>query len=123
MIKVSRPVFMFAILAFGPLIGACNFREDKLDGDEDSPLIAEADLHYSVVNDKVIRPYCLSCHSAAGGNQGGVNIETFANVTAQLPNIKGAAIENLSMPPASATTLPTSSYNLLKAWIEAGGPE
>ena len=122
---VSRtfPLFTGLLAGLGLSLSACNFREDKVNIDQTPVVITEADLHYAVVNERVIAPYCLGCHSAAGGNLGSVNLETYAALSSEIASVKSEAIEARSMPPSNATSLPANGYNLLKAWIDAGAPE
>lgn len=111
------------LLALALSLSACNFRDEKVDvvDLENLPPIDPASLNYATVNEDMITPYCLGCHANAGGNQGELNLETYANVQSHLEGIRLVAIVHRSMPPNGA--LPAYPYALLKAWIEAGAPE
>lgn len=102
---------------------ACNFNEQKTDTDDTVTEITEADLNYANVNTKVISPYCLSCHSPAGGNRAGVNLEGYANVIARLDRVEGTVLVEGSMPPSGSPAVSAGAAALLKAWIDAGAPE
>lgn len=115
-------IFFFALILFG--LGACNFNRPK--GLQDSgrdPSQKGQDLgpiDFATVYSTVIGPKCVSCHSAAGGNGGGANLETFANVKALITRVQYRALIKKDMPPVS---LSRSESNVLAAWIEQGAPE
>lgn len=75
---------------------------------------------YQTVNSQIFQPYCFSCHSAAGGNRAGVNLETYANVMKNISGVK-STINSGSMP--RGTTLTSAQKNLVLAWIAAGAPQ
>lgn len=102
---------------------ACNFNEQKTDTDNTVVEITEADLNYANVNTKVISPYCLSCHSPAGGNRAGVNLEGYANLMAHLDRVEGTVIVEGSMPPSGSPAVSAGAAALLKSWIDAGAPQ
>lgn len=64
---------------------------------------------------------CLNCHSEAKGNRGGVNLETFANVRAQLNDIKFDLEMNFM--PRTGPPLPDYEKSVIFKWIEMGAPE
>ncbi len=78
-------------------------------------------LDYAYVIKVVIAPFCLSCHSVAGGNRGRINLETFANVIKNLRKVKSEAITYKSMPPRGP--LPMDASDVLSKWLDAGAPE
>ncbi|MBC7531878.1 MAG: hypothetical protein H7318_09885 [Oligoflexus sp.] len=84
------------------------------------PVPAPIAIDYAYVNKTVIAPFCLSCHSVAGGNKGRINLETFANVTKYLKKIKNEAITSKSMPPTEPLT--SNASDILSKWITAGAP-
>lgn len=77
-------------------------------------------LDYATVQARVIGPQCLHCHSAAGGNRGGLSLETYQQVRANLNAIYYRSVEKRDMPDAG---LPQPELEMLKAWIEAGAPQ
>ncbi len=77
-------------------------------------------VDFATVKAQVFQPYCIRCHSAAGGNSTGVNLETFASVSGRTSGIK-AAVDSGFMPRNG--TLPASAKGLLNAWFQAGSPE
>ena len=42
---------------------------------------------YQLIANGIIAPRCLECHSSGGGNQGGVNLESYSKVKANLADI------------------------------------
>lgn len=77
-------------------------------------------VDYAFVLQNVISPKCLACHSAAGGNQGGTNLETLKSIRALMSRISYRSIERRDMPP---TGLGDRDVTILKNWIEQGAPE
>jgi uncharacterized membrane protein len=104
-------------------LNACNFNEQKGETDDTVVEVTEADLNYANVNTKFFSLYCLSCHSSAGGNRAGINLESYANVMAQLDRVKGTVLEEGSMPPSGSPPVSAGAAALLKAWIDAGAPQ
>lgn len=75
---------------------------------------------FQIIKTQVLDGQCLRCHSAAGGNRGDVNLETYANVKSWLFEIEDTVNNNI-MPPRRP--LPDDLKDLLKKWIELGAPE
>jgi uncharacterized membrane protein len=101
---------------------ACNY--NKLhDGAASSDRIGAESLEnvdYAFVQKSVIGPKCLSCHSAAGGNQGGTNLESLKSIRALMSRVTYRSIERRDMPPSG---LGERDMTILKNWIEQGAPE
>ena len=76
--------------------------------------------NYKSINDAVIGPRCLSCHSSAGGTKGKLNLETFADVKKNLNQIAFRSLEKRDMPEGG---LSEYEYALFKMWIDSGAPE
>jgi uncharacterized membrane protein len=78
---------------------------------------------FALIRSKVLSRYCLDCHDGSRANRERLN--TFAEVTAQLAQIKQRVfIDTASgkrMPPQS--DLSASARALLDKWINAGAPE
>ncbi len=79
----------------------------------------QSELAFANVYGRVIRPNCVGCH----GNGGGINLESYANVKANLSKIYQAAITERKMPKAPNAPLSANDLGLLNAWIQAGAPE
>jgi mono/diheme cytochrome c family protein len=75
---------------------------------------------YEYVKAQVFQPYCLSCHSSAGGNPKGVNFETYSSTIRNLEGAETEAITDKTMPPSKA--IPQEAQDLLKQWIDGGAP-
>jgi uncharacterized membrane protein len=78
---------------------------------------------FALIKSKVLSRYCLDCHDGSRANRQRLN--TFAEVTAQLTDIKQRVFVDTAsgrrMPPQ--TDLPASARALLEKWINAGAPE
>lgn len=77
-------------------------------------------VDFASVKSNVFVVYCLRCHSQAGGNKGGINLESYAGVRASLSLISNAVNSGM-MPPSGA--LPAVKINILNTWIQMGAPE
>ena len=79
-------------------------------------------ISYKMINDALLKPNnCTFCHGAPGSNMGGLNLETYANVKANIVAINQAVISKKVMPPSGP--LADADLKLLSAWISAGAPE
>lgn len=77
-------------------------------------------LDFAAVKAQVFQSYCIRCHSQAGGNKAGVNLESYLSVKPIVQTIM-SAVNNQFMPPSG--TLPGTAKNLLVSWVQAGAPE
>ncbi len=119
--------FQAALTALIPALASCNYSVSKTP--ENSPatsggggVAATTVPGFDTVNTQVIKPKCATCHSAAGGNRAGVNLETYATIKSQLSTIRSAVAGNF-MPPASRGPLSAADKALLLLWIDSGGPQ
>ncbi|RZA24759.1 MAG: hypothetical protein EOP10_08930 [Proteobacteria bacterium] len=119
--KILRTLLSFLTLVL--LAGACNFQDLKVDETQEFGSFTDADLNYATINQRIITPYCLSCHSAAGGNRGGINLESYDSIASRLPTIRRTTITQKTMPPSSSPQLPPEAIQLLDAWITAGATD
>lgn len=101
---------------------SCNFETEKTVADTSAGSVDKTLLTYANVNTNIMQPKCISCHSAAGGNGGGVNLETYATVKAASAKIKSVTVDGTPrMPPGGP--LNSTLKELLGNWITAGAPE
>ncbi len=75
---------------------------------------------YQTIATGIISPKCLGCHSSAGGNAAGINLETYSNVRLRLALISSAVTSD-SMP-IRISPLTSKEKEVFLAWIDAGGP-
>ncbi len=76
----------------------------------------KAQLSFNYVYQNVFATNCVSCH----GNSGGVRLETYSDVLANLDKIKKTVFEDHSMPKRGSLT--SEQLEILGAWIEMGTP-
>jgi uncharacterized membrane protein len=105
-------------------LGCGNYHEDygvpsEADGAQGKP--GDTTLSFAAVRDIVFSPRCFVCHSQARGNQGGINLETYARVSALLSDIQ-RQVESDTMPLGGPPLGPLQK-NILISWIQAGAPE
>lgn len=116
---MNKIVFILAVL----LLSSCNYSRMKkpLQLDEGLQKISSPDeITFKMVNDSVIQPACLSCHSEAGGNRAGLNLENFENVFKNSHAIR-LEVAGGTMPPRQKLT--DQQIKLVTAWIDAGAHE
>jgi uncharacterized membrane protein len=121
-VATSRRFLLSVLLVAAPLSG-CNFKEEK-DKDDDADQVTvdpNAPVTFAEINSRIIQPHCLRCHSVGGGNDGGVNLESYSAVKGQLVAIRLSTVESARMPREG--TMSANLRALLGAWIEQGGPE
>jgi hypothetical protein len=116
-------VMMRRLIATAFLFG-CGYANTEVPGARDGSIIGfqekASELSYANVRSQVLQPYCLRCHSEAGGNRGRINLETFANTKNLIGPIQ-SVVSGGQMPPSGS--MPASARSMLLQWIEAGAPE
>jgi uncharacterized membrane protein len=112
----------FLPFAFCWLVG-CNYSKSKQEpGDSLRVNLQKLDkVDYEMVSKTVLSAQCIGCHSNGGGNQGGVNLESYALVRKQLARVSYRALEKMDMPPRSG--LNSNEVLVLRTWVENGAPE
>jgi uncharacterized membrane protein len=83
-------------------------------------LDAGGDVYFASVQKNIILPRCAKCHSDSGGNQGGVNLENYDDVTKHLNGINQRSLIEKNMPPGKP--LNSDELNILGNWIAKGAP-
>lgn len=113
---------IFSVLLVALALTACNSYKSKLQP-QNQDMVLPSSIDYAFVSDKVFSPHCVRCHNIASGNKGGVNLETYENVIANLQAIEDTALIEKSMPPSRAGG-PLGEYeqNVLKLWLDSGAP-
>ncbi|MBC7538988.1 MAG: hypothetical protein H7281_09215 [Bacteriovorax sp.] len=79
-------------------------------------------IDYQIVHTRVIGLRCIGCHSAKGGNKGGVNLETYENVFDQRDAIEDV-IRSGDMPRPTTRPLTKVQKEIFLIWLEKGAPE
>jgi hypothetical protein len=105
----------------GLVLGGCG-HPSSLSYMENKAGTSSAALDYETVHTAVFAPSCTSCHSSAGGNSGGVNLENYASVFSNAARVK-AAVSDGSMPPSGQPSLSETQKNLVLDWIDSGSPQ
>lgn len=78
-------------------------------------------LDYAIVRANVLEHHCFECHSNDGGNEGDVNMETYANTFNAINKIKNEVTAGKM--PKRRPPLPPEAKQMLLDWINAGAPE
>lgn len=123
-VKTSVVALAIGASVWGSVLVSCDYKAQKSGmGDGDVPIEA-ADFHepdFNVIMTKVIKPRCLECHSAAGGNKGGLNFESY-EVVYRSRHVSKSSIEINSMPQNRAPLSPDQK-RLFLTWLQDGAPE
>jgi hypothetical protein len=111
---------VFIFLIFGML--GCNYSKIKalpIDEVQKFSLPEEkiSELSYSLLNQKVFLPKCISCHSSSDD----VSLETYPEIIKNLASIKRAVFDERKMPKRGSLSDEELSY--LWNWIQIGAPE
>ena len=121
-----RSSFFILVLLFSPsiVLTSCGYKTTKLpnNGTIASKIdISKLSLNYQTIRTEVFQNYCFKCHSQAGGNKNGINLESYAStLNADIFTIRNAITTDF-MP--QNNSLPPNIKTLLVAWIDAGAPE
>jgi mono/diheme cytochrome c family protein len=75
---------------------------------------------YGTVYQQVFGPSCINCHQQSNAKHG-VRLDDYADALSALARIETEVFESGEMPPDGSLT--DGQQQLLKAWIDAGGPE
>jgi uncharacterized membrane protein len=78
-------------------------------------------IDYEMVNTRVIGLRCINCHSNNGGNQAGINLETYENVFNERSSIYNQ-ISKGSMPLPSKRPLTDIQKQIILIWLNKGAP-
>jgi uncharacterized membrane protein len=101
------------------LATACAFEHKKEQGKAASAISSlDRAVGYQEVFDTVLSPRCISCHSAGGGNQGGVNLETYESTFPLASRIERTTLTDKTMP--KGQSLSDSEISILGAWLAQG---
>lgn len=111
--------FLMALASCVFLITGCGAKSPLKFEEKVSGKIALEPVSFMEVKNKIFIPKCIVCHGQAGN----VNLETYEQAVAHLQSIKKSTLIDKRMPRAGFDKLTTAEELLLKAWIEAGGPE
>lgn len=107
------------VLMMGLVLGCARGPAAVISSPTEKPLADPDRPIFSEVFSLVIGPKCATCHSIAGGNRGGLNLETYDNVKAQIALVKDAVGAGW-MPPRSRPPLTPDERDLVLKWIEQG---
>jgi len=119
-----KNAILLSVLTLAMTQVSCGYNNTQLpavpDADSGQGVTGGAGLDFASVKAQFFQPQCLRCHSNVGGNKGGINLETYANVSRFL-NRAQSAVNSGVMPPAGP--LPANIKSILNNWIVAGAPE
>ena len=107
-----------ALFLVGPMVGCFDFYKEKPLKEAIQDWTGKK-LSFQLVQQGIFSPRCVSCH----GTSGGVSLESYASVKANLSKIERVALVDKVMPPPPKPSLNSSEQALLRAWIDAGAPE
>lgn len=103
------------------LVSSCNYKIQKDLREREVDVSGEMleKISYEQVRQEVLGPKCIACH----GNAGGVNLESHAEAHRHLDAIRRTVLEAKTMPKAPLSPLNDHQFELITAWVDAGGPD
>lgn len=108
------------VLLLLALATSCNYKIVKNKDHEVSvPGEMMETVSFNQVKEEVFAPKCITCH----GNAGDVNLESHSSAHKHMDAIRKATLEAKTMPKAPLSPLNDRQFELVTAWIDAGGPD
>ncbi len=101
------------------LFAGCGFYHSKIAEPSQAEIKARS-ASYSKICESVIYPNCVSCHNQAQAS-GGVILDTYAAVKANLGEVENDALIEKTMPPKGP--LSSGDQKILRSWITRGAPQ
>lgn len=83
-----------------------------------NPEVATEEIRFEQIRE-ILSVSCFRCHSEAGGNRAGVNLETYENVLAHREGLQ-MHIEAGTMPPIRPLRLTDDQQTLVLNWLNQG---
>ncbi len=81
----------------------------------------DSEITYELVRNKIFKFRCFACHSTAGGNADGLNLETYFNTVDEIDDIYEEVSEG-RMPLPPRPPLNQIERTTLLRWIDIGAP-
>lgn len=101
------------------VLAACSFEHKKGKvANTDGAILLDRPVAYAEVFQTVLGPRCVGCHSSAGGNQGGVNLETYEATVPLALRIEKATVTDKTMPKGQA--LSDAEMQIIATWLSQG---
>jgi len=114
-----KPLILVSLILL--FLSSCSFQKSKNSQSEDSKAPAASGFTgFMAVKATVFENRCMGCHSSEGRKDGGVALDNFKNIKAQLSRVKARALDQKDMPPGG---LSESEMQSLATWIDSGAPE
>ena len=121
--RVRSPANLSLVLLFACgnfFLSACGIHKDKQQLQDLTRFRNSAS--YRIVNENIFQKYqCLNCHSSSGMSMGGIALDQYDLVHANIKRIETAVLIKQNMPPSGP--IPLSEQALLREWIDKGAPE
>ncbi len=83
---------------------------------------ADSELTFAFIKSNILDLRCVSCHSDAGGNRGGLNLERYSEVVVELADIL-EEVEEGNMPPPPRPALSDLQKEMMVRWAFLGAPQ
>jgi len=102
------------------IFNSCGFKHVKGIAPESSALTYNLNqIGYKEINDLVIMPNCIQCHSQSA-HSGSIVLDSYVMLKANLGLVQNEVVGE-TMPPTGA--LPADQIQLISDWIQNGAPE
>jgi uncharacterized membrane protein len=108
------------ILTTVSFFSGCNYSTSKENAAEQNKniVLKTEDLSYTKINEQILKPKCLSCHSGREEP----NLSTYKDVVAYKTEIYTESVNSDDMPKNNNKLTAAQKQNL-KSWLDAGAPE
>ncbi|MES2800877.1 MAG: hypothetical protein V4654_00165 [Bdellovibrionota bacterium] len=111
------------LITLGLLLVGCDYSYKRGEDKTKSDQVTQAEvLTYAMVNERVIQPRCVQCHSESSGNKGNINLESYDAILKNRTAIRNE-ISDRTMPPSSKAPLTGAQAKLVLDWIDQGAYE
>ena len=103
------------------LVSSCNYKIQKGIQEREVTIPGEMleKVSYQQLKQEVLEPKCITCHGSAGG----VNLESHSEAHKHIDAIRKTVLEAKTMPKAPLSPLNDHQFELITAWVDAGGPD
>lgn len=113
---------ILGLIVLGCARGPAQVQNLDTGSQEQAPFADPNRPQFQEVFRQIIQPKCAVCHSAAGGNRGGLNLESYAAVKGAITLVRDAVATGF-MPPRSRPPLSPEEKAMFLRWIDQGALE
>lgn len=102
------------------ILPACGDKQDPVP--DPNQCQATGTVTYAGQIQSLVATYCLPCHTVEGRVEGGLTLDTYAEVAASAAS-SNDTIQAGTMPPATEPPMAKQERCLFQSWVDQGSPE